>query len=109
MSCPQLYLQVQGMLQLQAVKLLILQLEEILTVGKALRQLWEVTKQSEDCKQNPELTGGDSSLTIISMFSRGKNRRMTVFQGIGNNNPTHICYFHLQNCEVGNALVLIHL
>lgn len=53
MLCPQLYLQVQGMLQLQAVKVLILQLEEILTVGKALRQLWEVTKQSEDCKQNP--------------------------------------------------------
>lgn len=44
MPCPQLYLQVQGVLQLQPVKLLILQLEEILTVGKALRQLWEEAK-----------------------------------------------------------------
>lgn len=60
----------------------------------------------------PGRTGGDSFFIIISMFPRGEIRRMTVFQGTGNNNPTHIyhiCYFHLRNCEVGNALVLIHL
>lgn len=50
-SCPRLYLQVQGMLQLQPVKLLILQLEEILTVGKAFGQLWEETQHIEDGTQ----------------------------------------------------------
>lgn len=42
--CNQLYLQVQGVLEFQTEKLLLMQLDEILTVCKALRHLWEDTE-----------------------------------------------------------------
>lgn len=72
LSCSQYYLQVQGMLQLQPVKLLILQLEEILTVGEALGQLWEETRQSEDGKQN-RADERRRLIITISMVSLGEN------------------------------------
>lgn len=82
-SCSRLYLQVQGMLQPQPVKLLILQLEETLTVGKALGQLWEETRQSEE----GSLNWADESRRLI--LTGRKLLMVTVFQGVGNNNPNH--------------------
>lgn len=74
------------MLQLQAVKLLILQLEEVLTVGKALRQLREEMKQRED-RKNRSRTDESRQLLNYNLYVY-ENRRMTVLQGTGNSNPT---------------------
>ena len=52
--CNQLYLQVEGMSEFQPIKLLLLQLEEILTVCKALRHLEDRSNNSEGDRETQD-------------------------------------------------------